>query len=312
MVMSARGGYRGLASPEAAWRSYSAWVATVVERRRARGRTTADDDRVRSQQEILLAASQSCAALSSALRQRLRCAPTATLRFPTPHEPVTTEQLQRPREAWETSLHRALRTADEPVTRADAAQNLFWVVSHVSWLEAEMLPEPPLRAFVYSGVGAGLLKAAPTEMSDEQRLDVDSATRDLLRHLGGIPHVHDATVSHLREDCPSSRAWWRTEAAQQAQRASAGGLTFGDCYEVFSVAGLWVAYVRASMTRTAVLAAPTCGAGFVEACLRHRVESGALPSKATAVLMLQNMARRCAGLHPGAIEHRRLAELAAP
>ena len=311
--MSLLAGYRGLPPADDAWRTYNLWLRNIVEPKRAHTRTPADAVRVCGQQQLLAAAADSADAFAAEMRPTLGCSAVTHLRFPLPAEPLTADELRHPDMVWETALHYDLTGAHQrnPATRADAAQTVFWIASHITWLEQQKLPDPPLEAFVHKPLNLALLETAADELDADARLAVDDAARELLRRLGGLAHVRGATVGAIQTDCPTMRAWWRVETSRQAAEASNNALSFEDCYETFANPGVWVAYVSAAMSRSATLAAGRCAAGFVLAAQRHQIRNDEWPTRAESTTLLSNMARRSAGMYPALLHHSQLADLAA-
>ena len=311
--MTALSGYRGLPPADDAGHTYNNWLRAIVETKRARTRTPADIARTADQQALLAAAADSATSLASELRPKLGTSPATLLRFPLPTTRLTANELRHPNIVWETAMHLATTGAHQrnPATRADAAQTIFWVGSHVAWLEAGTLPDPPLDAFVHRTLNVDTLNADPQQLNAAERTHIDDAARELLRRLGGLAHVRGATVGAVQSDCPTMRAWWRVEASRQASEASQGDLAYEQCYETFANAGIWAAYVSAAMARTATLTAPRCAAALVAAARDHHNNTGHWPTRTQTVALLTNMARRAASIHPGLVHHRRLARLAA-
>ena len=99
-------------------------------------------------------------------------------------------------------LERELHDAWEPlIVPSYASQPAFWTVCHLRWLEEGLLGNDPDASFSTGVLG-------------KRASDSDTRTRDLLRHLGGLPHVR-GNVS-VFSDCPLARAWWRRCLAIQA------------------------------------------------------------------------------------------------
>ena len=95
----------------------------------------------------------------------------------------------------------------------DASQPLQWTRCHLKWIEDGRLGERLNEAFL------GTISSGAEEKTTE------AATRNLLRRVGGLPHVR-GKVSVLN-DCPLSRAWWRGRIAADAA---------GHCEESFDAA----------------------------------------------------------------------------
>lgn len=108
-------------------------------------------------------------------------------------------------------LERQIYEAWRDVVKARfASQPLFWTRAHASWIDQGRLGEQLTPALL------GALQSGKPMGNDE------AATRNLLRRLGGLPHVR-GKVSVI-QDCPLSRCWWRGRIAEGAAQASHGEL----------------------------------------------------------------------------------------
>ena len=293
--------------PDDAWERYTAWQQTLVAKNRRTDRAN-PADRARAQQRLLGSAEQSAQALASALRAATGCAATAPLRFPPLEVALTSDEMWHSQPAWEQMLHASLARAPA-TTRRDASMVLFWVGCSIAWLECGLLPDPPVHALVRRPYDLELLDADAASLDAESLLALDSATRDVLRRVGGIPHVRSSYIHHLG-DCPTARAWWRTEIAAQAAAASGGRLSVAACHETLNEAGCWAALIETAMTMAGTLCAGACAAGFVAAARAHRADAGAWPSKTAAMGLLANMSRRSAFAYAGRLDPRALADMA--
>ena len=94
------------------------------------------------------------------------------------------------------------------VTPYEASQPLYWTRCHIRWIEDEALGVQ-LESALFGALQSG------KPMGKEE-----DAARNLLRRLGGLPHVR-GKVSVLN-DCPIARAWWRGRIAETAANASHG------------------------------------------------------------------------------------------
>ena len=127
----------------------------------------------------------------------------------TPDEVIAAPRLPRPVNATEyrdppLELERLLYESwSNTVCARDAARPLFWMLAHIQWLEAGSLGEQ---------IDAALLYGGSRDKTPDQR------TRNLLRRIGGLPHVR-GKISVL-SDCPMSRAWWRGSIATDIVSAS--------------------------------------------------------------------------------------------
>ncbi len=240
--------------PPTAWESFSNWQQSIVAKSREAD-TVPPVDRAAAQQSLLAAASDSAGSLAARLRAALGVAPDLDLMVPDLNDCLTTEQLWNPQQSWERSLHNSLSapTGAAAVTRNEASQVLFWFVCSTAWLESGGFDDPPAPSLTKRSLDA-VLQADPAELDDQQRRLLDDASRQVLRRLGGIPHVRSGHNNHLL-DCPTARAWWRVEIARQAADNSDDQLSLEDCYEAFLPRGCWRAWTTTAMTMAGRLSA---------------------------------------------------------
>ena len=215
--------------------------------------------------------------------------------------------LQDASQGWEQMLHRSLAAPDGPATRLEAAQVLFWVVCSLRWLEDGLFADPP-GAMLTNVKFKPLMTMAPQTLDEDQRKTLDRASRDVLRGLGGIPHVRSSHIHHLL-DSPIARAWWRVEIAQQAESSAGGELTLGQCHEALLQKGCWRAWTNTAMTRAGRLSAGPCAAAFVTVVRNRHQRDGKWPNEGEAGEIASSMARRSAAFYPGLLDHQALAAL---
>ena len=306
--------------PEGAWKSYSQWQQTLVAKNR-RTDQVPPAARAEAQQEFLAAAASSASALARMLRRALGISDRDTLEIPLLRSQLTAANIQASQkpsvpanaettQQWEQMLHESLSSSQNPAaaTRSEAAQVLFWVACSVAWLDTNGLEDPPAPMFTSERFST-VTHTSANALNDRQRLLLDNASRDVLRGLGGIPHVRSGHNNHLL-DCPTARAWWRIEIANQAQSNSDGQLSFADCYEVFLQRGCWRAWTTTAMTMAGRLSAGPCVAGFTAAIRAEERRHGAWPDGARAKVIASNIVRRSAGYYAGMLDYRTLALLA--
>ena len=307
--------------PEGAWKSYSQWQQTLVTKNR-RTDQTPPAERAAVQQPLLIAAADSASALATMLRGALGLSGGDTLEIPLLRNPLTAADIrasQRPAvpaaaeaaQRWEQMLYESLSSPQSapPATRSEAAQVLFWVACTVAWLESGGLEDPPAQMFTMERFGT-VTHVDPSALDNKQRLLLDNASRDVLRGLGGIPHVRSGH-NNILLDCPTARAWWRVEIAHQAQSSSDGELSFTDCYQAFLQRGCWRAWTTTAMTMAGRLSAGQCAAGFAAAIRAHQSQRGTWPNETQAKEIASNIARRSASFYAGMLDYRTLARLAA-
>ena len=119
--------------------------------------------------------------------------------------PLDASEFRDPPFQLERQIYEAWRGV---VTARFASQPLFWTRNHAVWIQQGLLGEQLAAALL------GALQSGKPMGNDE------AGARNLLRRLGGLPHVR-GKVSVL-QDCPLSRCWWRGQIAESAARASHG------------------------------------------------------------------------------------------
>ncbi len=121
-----------------------------------------------------------------------------------------------------------------------AAQPLLWTRWHLQWISEGQFGERLDEAFL------GTLANGSEEKTTE------AATRNLLRRLGGLPHVR-GKVSVLN-DCPLSRAWWRGRLALDAAGQCEGAFDAPIAHRVLhSSNDAWARLVGDSVRRITVV-----------------------------------------------------------
>ena len=121
-----------------------------------------------------------------------------------------------------------------------AAQPLLWTRWHLQWIGEGQFGERLDEAFL------GTLANGSEEKTAE------AATRNLLRRLGGLPHVR-GKVSVLN-DCPLSRAWWRGRVALDAAAQCEGAFDAPTAHRVLhSSNDAWARLVGDSVRRITVV-----------------------------------------------------------
>ena len=298
---------RGL--PEDAWESYSRWQKSLVAKNRRTDETPAAD-RSAAQQEFLRDAGHSAHAAAIALRTALRYPDNQDSAIPVLLSPLTVAEIHAPTGGWERIVHDSLAQPQnsEPATRAEAAQVLFWVACSLRWLESGGFGGSPVAMFTKQPLRP-LLPRDPAELDPSERLVLDDGTRDVLRGLGGIPHVRSGHTQHLL-DCPTARAWWRVEIAEQAAANSDGALSVAECHEALLSSGCWRGWTTTAMTMAGRLSAGPCVAAFVAATRAHHDQHQEWPTGAQAREIASNIVRRSADFYAGMLDHRTLARLA--
>ena len=131
-----------------------------------------------------------------------------------------------------------------------ASQPAFWTMCHIRWLEQGHLGNDPNATF-------------STGIAGKREPDLDVRTRDLLRHVGGLPYIR-GNVS-VFSDCPLSRAWWRRRLAVEAvEYASASRLNVESAHRALHRSNqVWEELVRLSVRRVTVINQPRVRAAIV-------------------------------------------------
>ena len=149
------------------------------------------------------------------------------------------------------NLERTLsRSWDGLIRRRDASRPVFWTLAHIRWLEEGQLGDQ---------IEETLLRGGGRDSTEDQR------TRNLLRRVGGLPHVR-GKISVL-SDSPISRAWWRGSVASEIAGAAADDLTLSaaDVHRVLhSHNDAWARLIGDSVHRITVMNQPRARAALVK------------------------------------------------
>lgn len=270
---------------------YTAWQKSLVDKTYSKPppQQTRHQklERIQTHQRLLLAASQSSKALATEVRKGIGLL-NVNLGVPTLRVPLLAGELKHPHYHWERSLHEALN-----ITREDAARPIFWALSHIHWLETGILPDPPYDALNIPSVEKRILFHEPMDIDEGDRKLLDRAIRYLLRNTGGIGHVRD--LKAFVYDCPGAAAWWRVEVSRTAAEAT-DQLQEEAAHRVLSNRPRWQELVSKTMRNFGVLSAPQAVAAFNLACLRYEKAHKKLPTKSETRRLLENLARRTAGI----------------
>ena len=136
------------------------------------------------------------------------------------------------------------------VPRRDASRPVYWTIAHIRWLEDGLLGDQ---------IEETLLRGGGRDSTDDQR------TRNLLRRLGGLPHVR-GKVSVL-SDSPMSRAWWRGKVASEIAESTTDDLNMSatDVHRVLhSHNDAWARLIGDSVHRITVMNQPRVRAALVK------------------------------------------------
>ncbi len=163
------------------------------------GNAAHDAEVPQRQQALRAAVRDGPDALVAYLREQLGVPGAETIAAPLLPRNIEPGEFRNPPLELEVECCRAWKDKIEP---RQAAQPLFWTLCHIRWIEAGRL-----GAQLEASLCGALESGNPPDK-------LEAATRNLLRRLGGLPHVR-GKVSVL-SDCPLARAWWRGMIARQA------------------------------------------------------------------------------------------------
>ena len=139
------------------------------------------------QKELLGVVSEGPVAFAAYLRGRLGLTAEDAIDAPTLPGPIDASEYRDPPFDLERTLSKSWNGL---IRRRDASRPVFWTLAHIRWLE---------RGQLGNHIEEALLRGGGRDSTDDQR------TRNLLRRIGGLPHVR-GKVSVL-SDSPISRAW---------------------------------------------------------------------------------------------------------
>lgn len=255
------------------------WRHSLVERKRS-GRSS---DRELAQHNLLSAAAQSSSAFVQHIRASLGLG-SADSEAPSLNGWRLDKEVLSPQPATATRLWEEL--CDGPWNRARAANETWWLRAFARWAEEGALPDPPGECLAGS-IPTGALDD-PESWNDDTAAAADNAIRNMLRCVGGIPHVRGQGALNIM-DSSLAAAWWQAEIAHTASSPTLGiGPSFDAALRVVSrrsvwrrgTSGGWV-LPQQLFRRTPRLAHPNCMAGVVLVLLELE---NASDNKVTAIL----------------------------
>ena len=214
------------------------------------------------QRELRDAVHSGSAALAAYLRSELELAEGGAADAPTLPLPLDPSEFRDPPFQLERQIFETWRAV---VKARFASQSLFWTRSHVLWIEQGYLGEQLAPALL------GALQTGKPMSTDE------AATRNLLRRLGGLPHVR-GKVSVI-QDCPLSRCWWRGQIAASAASASHGELDEETAHRVLHTSNdAWDRLAGDSVKRITAVNHPSVRAAIICQYRNASRETGGLDS----------------------------------
>ena len=265
--------------PEHVTRSFSAWQQSLVEQKRSKNPASALINR---QQELVEAATSSDR-LAAFLLQKLGAAPELIDAVP-PLQGVTADEMLTTNFDWERHVGLQL----DAVTPQQALSSPWWYICHIAWLRAGTFPNPPDVA-LNARVNPRILSTDPTAMPGSAAETLDKATRNLLRRLGGLPHIR--RLYRVAIDPPIARAYWRHRLAADAVASAPAdaGLTAEECHRILHRSS-WDRFMERSQGTYSSLLAPRA---LLAVCAL--AESS---NKGVRDEHLQAIAQRCLRSHP--------------
>ncbi len=231
--------------PEQVERSFSAWQQSLVEQKRSKNPAPA----LIARQQKLVAAATSSDGLASYLRQRLSVEPELIAEAP-PLQAVTADEMLNTPLEWELHVGSQLREVEPQ----HALSSAWWYICHIAWLRADVFPNPPDIAF-NARVNPRILSSDPATMPSTASETLDKATRNLLRRLGGLPHIR--RLYRVAEDPPVPRAYWRHRLASDAAAGApaSAGLTADECHRILRLSS-WGHFIERSQQTYSSLLSP--------------------------------------------------------
>ncbi|WP_419924582.1 hypothetical protein [Candidatus Poriferisocius sp.] len=271
--------------------SFSVWQQSMVDKKR---QDRPSHELVGRQQQFLKAANGSSSLLADYLIGRLNIEEEALAQAPA-LDGVTSDEMNKTPLIWEQHVGSQL----SGILPIQAISSPWWYICHAAWLRGGVFPDPPNSTFK-ARVGQETLEKPADRTSFKEKQTLDTATRNLLRGLGGLPHIRH--VKAVATDPPIARAHWRyrlgAEAAANAPPES--GLTAESCHELLHRSS-WVQFIdRSQMKYSAVLAPKALAA--VCAIAAH-------DPKGIREYHLQAVARRCLQAHPDLINWQALTQV---
>lgn len=201
--------------------------------------------------------------LAAYLREQLDVSSNVKLEAPLPPRPLAPTEYRDPPFELEREIYEAW---SGQVPRSRASQPVFWTLCHIDWLEQGLLAEPLDQMLL------GTLATGAKENSD------DAAARNLLRRMGGLPHIRGA-VSVL-SDSPMSRAWWRGRIGEQAAEAANGELDAITAHRVLHASNdAWDRLTGDSVRRITVINQSSVRAALICEYREAARYNGALPAR---------------------------------
>ena len=199
------------------------------------------------QKELHRVVSQGPLALAAYLRERLDLTAEDSIDAPTLPGPVDASEYRDPPFSFERTL---ITLWDGLIRRREASRPVFWTLAHIRWLEDGLLGDQ---------IEETLLRGGGRDSTEDQR------TRNLLRRIGGLPHVRGKV--YVLSDSPISRAWWRGSVAAEIADTAVDDLALSaaDVHRVLhSHNDAWARLIGDSVHRITVMNQPRVRAALVK------------------------------------------------
>ena len=212
------------------------------------------------QKELIGVVAEGPVAFAAYLRGQLGLTADDAIDDPTLPGPIDASEYRDPSFDLERTLSKSWNGL---IRRRDASRPVFWTLAHIRWLE---------RGQLGNHIEEALLRGGGRDSTDDQR------TRNLLRRIGGLPHVR-GKISVL-SDSPISRAWWRDNVASEITDAAADelNLSTADVHRVLhSHNDAWARLIGDSVHRITVMNQPRARAAVVKLYERATREGNPIP-----------------------------------
>ena len=260
------------------------WRKSLVIKTRDKS-VVSPPERLAAQRKLLRSAYSSSADLSSHLRENLQIVNFNLGVFPKLDRPLEEGELHSRLPKTARSLHGALTRGG--CTRRHASAGSYWLYCIIHWLEQSQLVNPPAPQLIPNPVKTELLDDN-YELTPDESTHIDNRTRDLLRNMGGVPHIRDR-IAYM-SDCPAAHMWWAVELTNDV--AGIDGTTF-DADTVLSYllkVDIMEEVIRWISRFVGRLAQPLALAATFEAAIGK--EQSSQPSKAELRNLMEKLARR--------------------
>ncbi len=272
-------------------RNFSQWQQSLVEIKRT---DEPPAKLISLQQRFVTAANESSDALAAYLCKEFGLDSNGPLDMGMPHlEPVTSDEMLNTPLKWE--LHVASQLQD--VDKLQARSSVWWYACHIAWLLQGVFPNPPDTTF-NARVNQRILSSDPESMPSKSSRKLDDATRNLLRRLGGLPHIR----RHYRvaEDPPIPRAYWRHRLAMDAAASApaSSDLTAKECHRILRQ-NAWGKLIENSQNQFSSLLAPRA---LLAVCQVLQINTKGVRKDEKMKSNCQLIARRILSSHPELME----------